>query len=182
MGLPSNTVLFLVTEGIDRVEDLADFSDTLLENVAKNGIDLKKNVSAMSLHRLKVAAQAVRFYIDVGQPITVDNNNWSPVLKNFEKQWATVDKAISEAYPPTPPITKANPLMKWMLTFAQDHLSGCIGVRGSQFSNVIRDIELVPAATPLQNASDPSQPLMPHSEDHGLVKEELAQRASHDEP
>ena len=136
----------------------------------------------MSLHRLKVAAQAVRFYIAVGQPITVDNINWSPLLKTFEKQWATVDKAISEAYPPTPPITKANPFMKWMLTFAQDHLSGCIGVRGAPLSNVIRDIALVPDATPLQNASVPSQPLMPHSEEHGLVKEELAQIASHDDP
>ena len=94
MGLPSDIVLFLVTEGINRVEDIADFSDALLENVAKNGRHIKKNVSAMSLHRLKVAAQAVRFYIAVGQPITVDNINWSPVLKNFEKQWATVDKAI----------------------------------------------------------------------------------------
>ena len=139
MGLPSDTVLFLVTEGIDRVKDLADFSDDLLENVAKNGRHLKKNVSAMSLHRLKVAAQAVRFYISIGQPITVDNINWSPVLKNFEKQWATMDKAISEAYPPTPPITKASPFMKWMLTFAQDHLSGCIGVRGAPLSNVSRD-------------------------------------------
>ena len=42
MGLPSDTVLFLVTEGIDRVEDLADFSDALIENVAKNGRHLKK--------------------------------------------------------------------------------------------------------------------------------------------
>ena len=104
------------------------------------------------------------------------------MLKNFEKQWATVNKAIYEAYPPTPPITKANPFMKWMLTFAQDHLSGCIGVRVAPLYNVIRDIELVPDATPLQNASDPSQPLMPHSEENGLVKEELAQRASHDDP
>ena len=86
MGLPSDTVFFLVTEGIDRVKDLADFSDALLENVAKNGRHLKKNVSAMSLHRLKVAAQAVRFYIAVWQPITFDNINWSLVLKNFEKQ------------------------------------------------------------------------------------------------
>ena len=124
----------------------------------------------MSLHRLKVAAQAVRFYIAVGQPITVDNINWSPVLKNFEKQWATVDTAISKAYPPTPPITKANPFMKWMITFAQDHLSGCIGVIGAPLYNVIRDIALVPDATPLKNASDPSQPLMPHSEEHGSVK------------
>ena len=94
----------------------------------------------------------------------------------------TVDKAISEAYPPTPPITKANPFMKWMITFAQDHLSGCIGVRGAPLSNVTRDIALVPDATPLKNASDPSQPLMPLSEEHGSVKEELAQRASNDEP
>ena len=93
-----------------------------------------------------------------------------------------MDKAISEAYPPTPPITKENPFMKWILTFAQDHLSGCIGVRGAPLSNVIRDIALVPAETPLQNASDPSQPLMPHSEEHGSFKEELAQRASHDDP
>ena len=93
-----------------------------------------------------------------------------------------MDKAISEAYPPTPPITKANTFMNWMLTFSQDHLSGCIGVRGAPLSNVIRDIAVVPAATPLENASDPSQPLMPHSEEHGSVKEELAQRASHDYP
>ena len=134
--------------------------------MAKNGRHLKKNVSAMSLHRLKVAAQELRLYIAVGQHITVNNINWSPVLKNFEKQWATVEKAISKAYPPTPPINKANPFMKLMLTFAQDHLSGCIGVGGAPLSNLIRDIVLVPAATPLQNASDPSQPLMPHSEEH----------------
>ena len=93
-----------------------------------------------------------------------------------------MDKAISEAYPPTPPIIKANPFMKWMLNFAQDHLSGCIRVRGAPLSNAIRDIALVPAATPLQNASDLSQPRMPHSEEHGLVKEDLSQRASHDDP
>ena len=129
-----------------------------------------------------MVAQSVRFYNAVGQPITVDNINWYPVLKNFEKQWATVDKAISEAYPPTPSITKANQFMKWILTFAQDHLSGCIGVKGAPLSNVIRDIALVPVATPLQNSSDPSQPLMPHSEEHGSVKGELSQRASHDDP
>ena len=171
-----------MSDGINQVENLADFSDALLENLAKNGKHLKKNVSAISLHCLKVAAQAVRFYIAVGQPITFNNINWYPVPNNFEKLWATVDKAISEAYPPTPPITKANPLMKWMLTFSQDHFSGCIGVRGAPISNVIRDIALVPAATHLQNASDPSQPLMPHSEEHGSVKEELSHRASHDDP
>ena len=78
MGLPSDTVLFLVTEGIDRVEDLADFSDALLENVAKNGRHLKKNVSAMSLYRLKVAAQAVRFYIAVRQPIKIRQHQLVP--------------------------------------------------------------------------------------------------------
>mmetsp|Transcript_7107 Transcript_7107/g.6740 ORF Transcript_7107/g.6740 Transcript_7107/m.6740 type:complete len:87 (-) Transcript_7107:188-448(-) len=80
MGLPSDTVKFLVTEGIDSVEYFADFSDGLLENVTKNGRRFKKKVSAMPLRRLKVTAQAVRYYIAVGQPITVDNIKWSPVL------------------------------------------------------------------------------------------------------
>ena len=47
---------------------------------------------------------------------------------------------------------------------------------------MIRDIAVFPDATPLQNASDPSQPLMTHSEEHGSFKEELAQRALHDNP
>ena len=47
---------------------------------------------------------------------------------------------------------------------------------------MIRDIAVVPDATPLQNASDTIQPLMPHSEEHGSVKQELAQRALHDDP
>jgi hypothetical protein len=73
MAIPNPTVLELVNEGINTVDDLA--------------------FGAKSQKRLIVACKLVRYYETVGRRHTAENLQWNTVMKNFEIQWkALMDK------------------------------------------------------------------------------------------
>mmetsp|Transcript_26699 Transcript_26699/g.37843 ORF Transcript_26699/g.37843 Transcript_26699/m.37843 type:complete len:548 (+) Transcript_26699:2141-3784(+) len=192
MGIPAATLAQVNTEGIITVDDLEDFDDDALKQLADNlrrpggqvpvdpanpGAGMVATPAfvfgAKSQARLKVACRLVRYHVTVGRPTTAANMRWNHVGKNFKVQWDALMRRKEEDRPDTPTITKALPILKWIPAF-EDHLSCCIGVRDIPLSYVIRADELVPAAAPALVNNQP------HSEQHGSIIGEMVARASHD--
>jgi hypothetical protein len=94
MAIPHDTVLELVNEGINTVDDLAEFDKDTIDQIAYNlrrpavapagGHDFV--FGAKSQKRLTVACELVRFYATVGRAITAANIQWTTVISNFEIQ------------------------------------------------------------------------------------------------
>ncbi len=177
MGIQPATLAQLNIEGINTVDDLAEFNKDSIEQLAANlrrpaGGGPPLPFGIRSQQRLEVACNAVRYYETTGRALTVGNVAWNNVLKNFGIQWkALVDKK-SDDPPDVPKITKQLPIMKWTEAF-KDFLSRVIGARTIPLSYIVREDDDVP---------DPAPPLaqhQPHSTQHGSVEEELIARASH---
>ena len=194
MGIPANTFAQLENEGITTPNDLIDFDDTALKQLAENlrrpggqvPIDPADPAAGMvntppfvfgakSQKRLSVACNLVRFYETIGRPLTAANLQWTPVMRNFEVQWNSLMQRKEEDRPETPKITRSLPILKWIPAF-QDHCSRIIGVRNVPLSYVLRRSADVPAAVP---ALAPDQP---HTAEHGSVEADLVERASHTHP
>ena len=89
----------LALEGIENPGDLYEYSKVKLESIFEG---FKKQpgkvvsgkyeqsaplpISANSNKRIIIAAEATRFYTQVGRPLTPSNMNWK-TLANFEIQW-----------------------------------------------------------------------------------------------
>ena len=93
MGIPIRTVNQLQNEGIESPEDLVDFDKGTISAMAENlrrpsgrepnpdpnapaGSTIPTNpyvFSAKSQQRLLAASKAVRYYMDTGRPLTVQN-------------------------------------------------------------------------------------------------------------
>ena len=195
MGIPHETVLQLVQEGIDSVDDLADFDKDSLQQLADNlrrpggripdpdpnaaaGATIPTppfTFGAKSQKRISAACDLVRYYTTVARPITAANMQWNTVMKNFEIQWKALKTKKDEDEPEIPKITKALHVVKWTEAF-KDYLWRCVGVRYIPLSYVIRDDETPAAAVPALEAGQP------HSATHGSVEAELVARASHTHP
>ena len=166
MGIPANTYAQMQFEGITSVDDLEDFDDDALRQLAENlcrpggqvQVDPLNPAAGMmntpafifgakSQSRLKVACQLVRYYVTINRPITAANIRWVRVLKNFKIQWDALTRRKEEDRADTPLISKALPILKWLPAF-QDHLSQCVGVRDIPLSHVTRATVAVPAAAP----------------------------------
>ena len=148
MGIPHATVVQLAHEGIETVDDLADFDKDSLQQVADNlrrpggrVPDPDPNAQqgatiptpsfvfgAKSHKRLLVGCDLVRYYEMVGRPLTANNIQWNTVMKNFDIQWKALKDRKDEDEPDVPRITKALPILKWTEAF-QDYLGRIIGVR-----------------------------------------------------
>ena len=192
MGVQHATVVQLALEGIQTVDDLADFDKEALQQLADNlchpggrvpnpdpGAAAASTIptpafvfGAKSQKRLGIACELVRYYNTVGHDLTAANMRWNNVIKNFEIQWKALKTKWDEDTPEVPKISKSLPIIKWTEAF-QDHLHRVIGVRMIPLAYVIRKDEDVPAIAP---------PLMagqPHSETHGSIEGEMIARASH---
>ena len=145
MGIPQATVNRMQQEGITSVDDLIDFDDKsikqLAENMRKPGGHVPDPAGGggmiptppfpfgiRSQKRLIVACELVRYYDTVGRELTVANIRWTHVMKNFEVQWKALKdhKDIGDV-PDVPVITKQLPIMHWSEAFS-DFLSRVIGV------------------------------------------------------
>ena len=135
-------------EGIQSVEDLADFEkpslQQLVDNLRKPGgrvPDPDPNASlgstiptpafkygAKSQKRLTVACDLVRFYQTVGRDLTAANIQWNHVMSTFEIQWKVLMDRKDEDDPDVPQITKALPIFKCTEAF-QGFLNRVIGAR-----------------------------------------------------
>jgi hypothetical protein len=77
MAIPNATVLQLVAEGIDSVDDLAEFDKGTISQIASN---LRRPPAgdhyvfgAKSQKRLTAACKIVRYYETIGRPLTSAN-------------------------------------------------------------------------------------------------------------
>ena len=175
MAIPNATVLQLVAEGINTVDDLSEFDKDTINQIASN---LRRPPAgnhyvfgAKSQKRLTAACEIVRYYETIGRPLTATNIAWNTVVKNFEVQWKALQAKKDGDEPETPKIAKGLNIMKWSESFV-DTLNRCIGVRMIPLVYVIRDAETPPAITVLA-------PGQPHSTEAGSIEQELIDRGSH---
>ena len=152
MGIPARTRTQLEEEGITNVEDLIEFDEAALKQIAENlcrpnGREPAPNAGqpggppagaevpiqpfvfgAKSYMRLVVASDMVRYYDTVGRTLSAGNMQWTPIGRNFKEQWKALQDRKEEDQPETPKVTKALPIMKWTESF-QDFLSRIVGGR-----------------------------------------------------
>lgn len=151
MGLPQATINHLITEGIDNVDSLEEFSKDEFKQIAANcrqppGGGAPLVFSARSLHRLLVASNIIKFYIMIGRVYTPQDLRWDPVLKNFAIQWEAIKSLKKADDPATPTLTGTN-VIKWSESMT-DVLERCIGAQMVPLVYVIRKEVAVPAACP----------------------------------
>ena len=176
MNILDATIPGLVAEGIVTVDDLSDFKTDEFVTLAAN---LRRAVpdpfalGAKSLKRLKVAANAVRYYDTIGRPLTALNMHYGNCLVTFEAHWdSLITKKKDGDAPEVPKITKTLTITKWIETF-EDFLFQTVGIRMIPLAYVIRANDIVPVAAP------PLLTGMPYSAQHESVVGELIARASH---
>jgi hypothetical protein len=178
MAIPNATVLQLVAEGINTVDDLSEFDRDTINQIASN---LRRPPAgahyvfgAKSQKRLIAACDIVRYYETIGRPLTAANLVWNTVIKNFEIQWKALKDKKEGDEPETPKIAKGLNIMKWSESF-RDILHRCIGVRMIPLAYVIRELEVPEAITILAAGQ-------PHSTIAGSIEQELISRGSHNHP
>ena len=148
MGVQHAMVVQLALEGIQTVDDLADFDKEALQQLADNlrrpggrvpnpdpGAAVGSTIptpafvfGAKSQIRLGIACELVQYYNTVGRDLTAVSMRWNNVIKNFKIQWKALKTKRDEDTPEVPKISKSLPIINWMEAF-QDHLYCVIGVR-----------------------------------------------------
>jgi len=146
MGIPNATVVQLRAEGIETLDDLADFDKDSLQQLADNlqrpgGCVPDQNpvaaaagatiptpqfvFGAKSQKHLLVTCSLVRYYEIIGRPLSAANMQWDTVMKNFEIQWKAIKDKKDEHEPELPKISRALPIVKWTEAF-RDYLQSGI--------------------------------------------------------
>ena len=112
MGVQHATVIQLALEGIQTVDDLADFDKEALQQLAdtlcrpggrvpntNRGAAAGSTIptpafvfGAISQKRLGIACELVRYYNTLGHNLTAANMQWNNVNKNFEIQWKALQQ------------------------------------------------------------------------------------------
>ena len=191
MAISAATYDQLATEGIITAGDLAEFSNDDFTALAASlrrppAVPDPANAAvlvpqapfvlgAKSLKRLKIAAEAVRYYDSIGRTLTPGNLRYSTTLKSFELQWKSLKERKDNDQPDVPKLTKNLKIIAWSEAFT-DFLARVIGVRNAPLTYVIRPEVDVPAVAP------PLIARHPHSAEHGSVEGELIARLSHTSP
>lgn len=189
IGLKAATYGQLSEEHITVASDLKGFTDKMIDEVAvslrnppmipdpNNAQNLIRQspfqISARSIHRLKVAAAAVRYYESIGRSLTPTNMHWN-TLENFEIQFMAIKEKQEKDDPDTPKIPKRGGVQRWVEGF-KDTLHQIIGVRFSPLSYLIRE-DVVPGPAPAL------APDSPFSAETGSVEDELISRLNHTSP
>ena len=130
MSLHNATCDQLIIEGITAVDDLAEFEEEEFKQLVKNlrnppEVPDPNNagqlvrvapfvLNAKSLKRLKVSADAARYYNIIGRELTPGNMNWTNVLVKFELQWKSIIEKKKASPPSVPKITRTLRVTKWL--------------------------------------------------------------------
>jgi hypothetical protein len=191
MAVSAATFAQLATEGITTAGDLAEFGKDdfaalaaslrrppAIPDPANAGVLVPQApfvLGAKSLKRLKIAAEAVRYYDSIGRTLTPGNLRYSTTLKSFELQWKSLKERKDNDQPDVPKLTKNLKIIAWSEAFT-DFLARVIGVRNAPLTYVIRPEVDVPAEAP------PLIARHPHSAEHASVEGELIARLSHASP
>jgi hypothetical protein len=176
MGLTNATRVALGEEGIVSVDDLSEFDDNDLKQIASN---LRRPAAgnplafgAKSQNRLKAVAKLLRYYEVTGRTTTAANVRFDPVVKRFTEHWQALTDRKKEDVPDIPKISRALPVTKWTESFV-DFLNRTIGVRTIPLVYVVRADVVPPLLHP------PLAVGQPYAEVHGSVEAEMIARASH---
>lgn len=182
MGLSVEAYQALQDEGITAVDDLAEFDEKQLKEIAKNlrqGQVAGGNpvvLKAGSLNRLTVSANLMRYYKKVGRDTSPQNVSWQ-VGKNFKVIYEAIQEQKDEDPGDVPKLNAktATPLV-WSPSF-KDHLGKQIGRQGVPLTYVIQTRQERPDGDcpPVANGK-------PHAKMYRSLKEEAVDRASHDHP
>ena len=158
MGLPDATRIALQAEWIKNVSDLGEFKKDTWNQVV---INLKRpdtkigvnnpnvhirgptfTLGAMSLSRMKVVAECVRYHTSVGRVLAAQNMTWT-VLEYFQHQWeALLEVKENQTEKNLPKLTKQIKAMKWVPTMLE-FWSTQVGSRNVPLDYVVRD-EVIP--------------------------------------
>ena len=187
-------VLRIIHEGITNFLSLLDFDRDSIESLSKacarpiTAIDEDlanliaaeaavpaANVSTISIRRLVIAVQAVKYYTNIGRTPDNTNMHYVNVLSNFKSDHEGYELLKKGDSPDTPLVNdkdKEKKIIKWVPLF-EDALSRTFGSKGP-LSYVIRDTVAVPA-----EVDDPLEPDAHYSAQNGSMIEELNQRLPH---
>ena len=155
MSLGITTHDQLIIEGIAVVDDLAEFEEKEFKQLVKslrnppkipdlnNTEELVRVapfvLNAKSLKRLKVAADAARYYNAIGHELTSGNMSWTNVMVKFELQWKSIIEKKKAIPPSVPKITRTFRVTKWSESFI-NFLNRTIGVHYVHHFYVIRTV------------------------------------------
>ena len=125
MAMADTAIAGLVSEGIENPGDLYEYSKCELESIFEG---FKKQpgkvvsgkyeqaaplyLSSKSKKHIIVAAEATRFYTQVGRPLTPVNMNWK-TLANFELKWDALKELKKKDDPEVPKLEKGR-IIKWI--------------------------------------------------------------------
>ena len=197
MKLSSNSAVTRIThEGITNFESLMDFDKDSIELLpracsraipaveadADNNVQAEEavpagNISTISVHRLKVAADCARFYRDVGRELTYANMHYDSVLAGFKIDYDAYRVLKNQDSPKVPLVNEKDrdkKVIKWIPLF-EDAMSRTFGAKGP-LRYVIRETAEV--------ETEVLDPLLPnkHYGKHGSMMEDLINRLPHDGP
>ena len=175
-------------EGIDDPEDLFDFSAEYLYSRFKSmkkpvgSVDDKgdctaaptMHISAKSKKRIIFAANATRYYTQVGRSITQANMSWR-TLANFDMQYQALLKQEKQDDPEVTKLEGNGSILKWIGSFKLQTKS-IIGVRMCSLLYALDDEASKATARPDLIAHQP------HPTDYGSITEELSALTFHYHP
>jgi hypothetical protein len=174
-----DAVKALIDEGISIPEDLIDFEDDDIDNMARNLGKIPSpdtvRLSAICVKRLKIAAACARFYKSIGRDLSKSNMSYN-VMSVFWKQWQALtsqkkdkDKAVF------PKMDRNTSILKWTEA-AFNSFGSTIGSRNAPLSYVLRrDVEC-PDPLPTLSVGKP------WSEVYGSIRNEMEFCLDHDHP
>lgn len=193
LAISINTIPALIQEGITHPEDLEEFEDDdfklIIENLRKppglmpdpnhNDANVPAPLiprpayvfGAKNAKRIKIAANAVRYYSEIDRVLSPENMHYTNVLKEFHQQWQSLLQKREDNDPVVPCISKSLPIMKWTESF-KDFLGQVVGQRMIPLVYLTRENEIP------SNPAPPLLPNCPYSEVHGSIEGELIARAS----
>ena len=175
-------------KGINDPEDLFELSAeglyTLFESM-KNPVGFfnykgdymaahPTHISSKSKKRTIVAANATRYYTQVGRSITPANMSWR-TFSNFDMQWQALLKQEKQDDPEVPKLGGNGSILKWIESFKL-HTKSIIVVRMFSLSYAL-DNEASKATEWTDLISH-----QPHLADYGSITTELAALTSHYHP
>ena len=118
MAVPETKLAALKEEGIDNPEHLFEFTKnnlgSVFESLRKSPVKVGDNkvvtvdphvISVKLKKRIAVAAEATRYYAQVGRDITSTSMHWN-TLTNFDIQWNVLKDIKKQDDPDVPNLTK----------------------------------------------------------------------------
>ena len=174
LHIPQATVEKLKEEGIEAPEDLLEFDEEKICNIAKTFRANNTILGAKSIGRLCEACNIVKYYKTVNRTLTTANMRYNQVIQNFAIEWKALIEKKEKDEPATPKLTKGVTVMQWSESFS-DILHRIIGVRHVPLAYVIRDDAKVPETKDVPEAEKDQ----PWAKEYGCIETELISLTDH---